>query len=81
MSYPKQNTDWAISKKGNTRKPKDGVGLVVGSFKNSKEYWARRGDDFVKGRFDTMESAMYAAEFGGEGDDKKFESDDERWEY
>lgn len=79
MSYPKQNTDWAISKKGNTWKRKDGVGLVVGSFKDSKEYWARRGDDFVKGRFDTMESAMYAAEFGGSGNSDAYREDDEYW--
>lgn len=75
MNYSTKDTDWATSAKGNIWKRTNGIALIVGKRKDGK-WWARRGDDFVKGSFSTKRSAMCAAEFGGEGDDTSSNEDD-----
>ena len=77
MNYPTHDTEWTISPKGNTWKRKNGKALIVGLSKSTNKYWARRGDDFVKGSFNTKREAMIAAEFGEEGD--RDSNDDEFW--
>lgn len=77
MNYPTHDTEWATSSKGNTWKRKNGKALIVGLNENTNKYWARHGDDFVKGSFNTKREAMIAAEFGGEGDSTS--NDDEFW--
>ncbi len=61
MSYPSHDTEWATSAKGNFWKRINGVALIVGKSKHGK-WWARRGDSFVSGSFDTKKEAMAAAE-------------------
>ena len=78
MSYPKQNTEWATSAKGNTWKRTNGVPMIVGQRKDGK-FWARRGDSFIEGSFSSIDAAMHAAEFGGNGDSDAYREDDEYW--
>ena len=76
MNYPTHDTEWATSAKGNTWKRINGIGLVVGKRKDGR-WWARRGDDFVKGSFTSKIEAMNAAELGHEGEaDSIFKDDD-----
>jgi hypothetical protein len=76
MKYPTHDTEWATSAKGNTWKRINGIGLVVGKRKDGR-WWARRGDDFVKGSFTSKIEAMNAAELGLEGEaDSIFKDDD-----
>ena len=76
MKYPTHDTEWATSAKGNTWKRINGIGLVVGKRKDGR-WWARRGDDFVKGSFTSKIEAMNAAELGLEGEaDSVFKDDD-----
>ena len=78
MNYPTHDTEWATSAKGNTWKRINGIGLVVGKRKDGR-WWARRGDDFVKGSFTSKIEAMNAAELGLEGEaDSVFKDDDWR---
>ena len=78
MKYPTHDTEWATSAKGNTWKRINGIGLVVGKRKDGR-WWARRGDDFVKGSFTSKIEAMNAAELGLEGEaDSVFKDDDWR---
>ncbi len=63
MNYPTHDTNWAISAKGNTWRRLNGIPLIVGKRKDGK-WWARRGDEFVTGSFETEEQAKNAAEFG-----------------
>lgn len=62
MNNSENNTNWAISSKGNNWKRINGVVLIVGYNKASGKYWARRGNDFIKGSFETEQSAMSALE-------------------
>jgi len=78
MKYPTHDTQWATSPKGNTWKRKRGIFLIVGTNKYTNKFWARRGDEFVKGSFNTKREAMIAAEFGGEGDNSPTD-DSELW--
>jgi hypothetical protein len=76
MNYPTHDTEWATSAKGNTWKRVNGIGLVVGKRKDGR-WWARRGDEFVKGSFTSKIEAMNAAELGHEGEaDSVFKDDD-----
>jgi hypothetical protein len=76
MNYPTRDTEWATSAKGNTWKRINGIGLVVGKRKDGW-WWARRGDNFVKGSFTSKIEAMNAAELGHEGEaDSIFKDDD-----
>jgi hypothetical protein len=65
--YSTHDTDWATSSKGNLWRRINGVVLVVGRNKYG-DYWARVGDDFVKGKFPTEMAAKVAAakEAGGD---------------
>ena len=76
MKYPTHDTEWATSAKGNTWKRDNGITLIVGKRKDGR-WWARRGDEFVKGSFESKIQAKNAAEFGLEGDDRSDNEDDE----
>lgn len=78
MNYPTHDTPWATSAKGNTWRRVNGVALIVGKRKDGR-WWARRGDDFIKGSFSTKQEAMKAAEHGGDGEDMSEREDDEWW--
>ena len=57
MNYPTRDTEWATSAKGNTWKRTNGIPMIVGKRKDGR-WWARRGDDFIKGSFSTKLEAM-----------------------
>jgi hypothetical protein len=78
MKYPTHDTEWATSPKGNLWKKTNGIALIVGEKKNGR-YWARRGQDFLKGDFGSEREAMLAAERGADGDESNFEDDDAFW--
>ena len=78
MNYPTHDTEWATSSKGNTWKRINGIGLVVGKRKDGR-WWARRGDEFIKGSFTSKIQAMNAAEQGHDGEDTSQRDDDEFW--
>lgn len=78
MNYSTHDTEWATSAKGNTWRRINGVALIVGQRKDGK-WWARRGDDFIKGSFSSIDAAMHAAEFGGSGESEACREDDEYW--
>ena len=65
--FSNQDTNWAISSKGNQWRRINGNLLVVGRNKNGG-FWVRVGDDFVKGKFPTEMAAKVAAakEAGGD---------------
>ena len=76
MNYPTHDTEWATSAKGNTWKRINGIGLVVGKRKDGR-WWARRGNEFIKGSFTSKIQAMNAAELGHEGEaDSVFKDED-----
>ena len=77
--YPTHDTDWARSPKGRLWKRTDGIALIVGGKKNGR-YWARRGQDFLKGDFGSERAAMHAAELGTDGDQINFDDEDTSWE-
>ena len=79
MSYPTHDTDWALSAKGNWWRRCDGLLLSAGTRKSDGRYWARRGDDFIKGSVFTKQEAMSAAEHGHDGKDELQREDDEFW--
>lgn len=78
MNYPTHDTEWATSAKGNIWKRDNGITLIVGKRKDGR-WWARRGDEFVKGSFESKIQAKLAAELGFEGDDRSDNEDDEWW--
>jgi hypothetical protein len=65
--FSNQDTNWAISSKGNQWRRINGKLLIVGRNKTGG-FWARVGDDFVKGKFLTEMAAKVAAakEAGGD---------------
>ena len=79
MNYSTRDTEWATSPKGNLWKRTNGIALIVGKKKNGR-YWARRGQDFLKGDFGSEREAMYAAERGADGDQTSFDEDDTFWD-
>jgi hypothetical protein len=78
MNYPTHDTDWATSAKGNTWRRLNGLALTVGKRKDGR-WWARCGNDFIKGSFASKQEAMLAAEYGRDGDETSFREDDEFW--
>ena len=78
MNYPTHDTDWATSAKGNTWRRINGVTLIVGKRKDGG-WWARCGNDFLKGSFSSKQEAMCAAEDRHEGDNTPERDDDEFW--
>ena len=78
MTYPTHDTEWATSSKGNTWKRINGIGLVVGKRKDGR-WWARRGDEFIKGSFTSKIQAMNAAEQGYDGEKTTFNEHDSDW--
>ncbi len=79
MKYPTYDTTWATSAKGNRWRRLNKKVLVVGQFKDNDLFWAMRDGEFLKGRFDSIKDAQYAAENGIDGDDYSTESDDGGW--
>ncbi len=75
MKYPTHDTNWSLSSKGNFWRRLNKKLLVVGQFKDNDFYWSMRDGEFLKGRFDSIEDAKFAAEHGIEGDDHSNESD------
>ena len=53
---PKHDTDWDLSAKGNLWRRENGTPLIVGMSKNGR-IWARVGDDFLEGHYDSLEEA------------------------
>ena len=78
MNYPTRDTEWATSAKGNTWKRTNGIPMIVGKRKDGR-WWARRGDDFIKGSFSTKLEAMNAAEHGFDGKDASEREHEEWW--
>jgi hypothetical protein len=76
MTYLTRDTEWATSAKGNAWKRTNGIALIVGKRKDGR-WWARRGDDFIKGSFSTKQEAMNAAEHGHDGEDTSQLEDEE----
>jgi hypothetical protein len=66
-----QNTNWALSAKGNHWRRLDGKVLVVGQSKASGDYWARQDGEYLKGKFRTKEQAQHAAETETSGSREK----------
>lgn len=58
--FSNKDTEWGISSKGNQWRRINGKLLIVGRNK-SGGFWARAGDDFVKGTFLTEMAAKIAA--------------------
>ena len=79
--YPTHDTEWALSKRGNLWRRYRGVLLTVGQKKTNGRYWARRGEDFLKGDFNSQSEAKYAAETGIDGDAHRSNDDDSSWEF
>lgn len=79
MKYPIHDTSWAVSAKGNYWRRLDKKVLVVGQFKDNDYYWAMRDQEFLKGRFNSIEDAQYAAERGIDGDDYSNDSEYREW--
>ena len=77
--FNSHDTSWSLSAKGNYWLRLNKKVLVVGQFKDNDFYWAMRDQEFLKGRFDSIEDAQYAAEQGIEGNDYSAESDDGGW--
>lgn len=75
MSYSTEDTNWALSAKGNWWRRRGGIALVVGT-RADGSYWAMRDGEFLKRRFTTKQEAIHATEFGGDGQDEL--GDDER---
>lgn len=78
MNHPTRDTEWATSAKGNIWKRTNGIALIVGQRKDGR-WWARRGDDFIKGSFPSKQEAKFAAEKGHEGEDTPEHEDKEWW--
>jgi hypothetical protein len=61
MSASMEDTDWALSLKGNQWRRVAGKLVVVGT-RDQKRYWARVGDDFLRGNYYSITEAKQAAE-------------------
>ena len=56
------DSDWAVSAKGNYWRVLNGIHLVVGKSKSYESYWARVGEEFIDDYFLSLEAAQQAAE-------------------
>ena len=61
---PQHDTDWDLSAKGNWWRRENGTALIVGMSKYGR-IWARVGDDFLDGPYDSVEEAQAAADSEG----------------
>ena len=68
MTYPTNDTQWEISRKGNWWRRKGGVALIVGERRDGR-YWARRGNDFMQGSYGTVTEAKRGAESNTPGEE------------
>ena len=55
------DTDWDLSAKGNWWRRQDGTPLIVGQAKSGR-IWARVGDDFLDGEYDSLTEAKAACD-------------------
>ena len=55
------DTDWDLSAKGNWWRRENGVPLIVGESKYGR-IWARVGDDFLEGHYDSIAEAQDACD-------------------
>jgi len=62
MNFSTQDTNWALSAKGNYWRRLDGKVLVVGEYKDADNYWAMHDGEFLKDKFETLQLAQQAAE-------------------
>ena len=60
---PKHDTDWDLSASGNWWRRENGTPLIVGQAKSGR-IWARVGDDFLDGQYDSLTEAKAACEQG-----------------
>lgn len=74
MNYPTYDTQWANSKKGNWWRRKNGVALIVGERKDGR-FWARRGDNFMQGSYETIADAQRGAETNTPGENIQWDED------
>jgi hypothetical protein len=74
MTYPTHDTQWALSKKGNWWRRKNGIALIVGEHKDGR-FWARRGDDFMEGSYGTIAEAQRGAETNTSGENIQWDED------
>ena len=58
------DTDWDTSAKGNLWRRQDGTPLIVGMSKYGR-IWARVGDNFLDGPYDSVKEAQAAADSEG----------------
>lgn len=63
------DTDWALSQKGNFWRRINGTVLVVGRRKNTDAFWAMVDGEFLKGSFATELLAKSAATDKANGDE------------
>lgn len=56
-----RDTDWDLSAKGNWWRRENGIPLIVGMSKYGR-VWARVGDDFLDGQYDSVEEAQAACD-------------------
>jgi hypothetical protein len=56
-------TDWKLSAKGNYWRKYRGIMLIVGGG-FERGYWARVGEEFLEGKFNSLDEAQVAAERG-----------------
>lgn len=55
------DTDWVLSAKRNWWRRENGIPLIVGMSKYGR-IWARVGDDFLDGQYDSLEEAQAACD-------------------
>ena len=55
------DTDWDLSAKGNWWRRENGTPLIVGMSKYGR-IWARVGDNFLDGQYESVEEAQAACE-------------------
>lgn len=58
---PQHDTPWQLSAKNNSWRRVDGTPLIVGQAKSGR-IWARVGDDFLDGEYNSLTEAKAACE-------------------
>ncbi len=61
MNFPTHGTECALSANGKSRRRIDGTALIVCERKGGN-WWAQRGDTFLRGIFTSKHAAMAASE-------------------
>ena len=74
MTYSTYDSKWALSKKGNWWRRKNGVNLIVGEYKDGR-FWALRGGVFMQGSYGTIAEAQRGAESNTAGENIQWDED------